>query len=163
MPTQMWAVQAGLLAAFTAPAAAAPARLFDGQRKTGTAPKLYLIVGSDTDDPFEDPGVDVVDVLAATAEQEWAREGSGRWRTERGAVFSTIVAWSGGTVFAPLRAAAASLLKACELVLRADPSLGGVLEGPGAELGEIRAWERRNAKGTAVGVVFSVTYQSTLT
>lgn len=160
MPTKLWSVRTALLSTFAAPVAAAGGRLFDGQRKAGAVPKLYLVVGADGDDLFGDPG-DTVDVLAGTARQEWAREGPGDWRAEAGDVLCTIVAWSGGTDFAVLRTTAAALLTACELALRADPDLN-VLLGSGAELGEIRLWERRTAKGSGVGVVFAVTYQSIL-
>lgn len=162
MATMVWAVQDALLGALTGPAEDAGARVFDGQRKSGDTPKLFLVVGSDSDDPFTDPD-DVVDALASTAQQSSSTLGAGDWRDERGGVLCSIVAWSGAADFSPLRTMAAAVLSASEAAVAADRSLGGLLVGPGAELGEIRVWERRTKQGTAVGVVFTVTYQATIT
>jgi hypothetical protein len=161
--TDLWAVRTAVLELLTDPAEAAGAKVFDGQRKVGATPKLFLVVGADSDDPFEAPD-DVVDTLAGSARQERAREGPGDWRQETGDVLCTIVAWDGGTLFGPLRAKVQTVLDACEAALLATPELAAAdLVGAGAELGEIRLWERRSKDGSAVGVVFTVTYQSILT
>lgn len=160
MATLLWAAQAALVAMFTAPAAAAGATLYDGPRSRGTTPKLFVVVGADSDDPFVQAD-DVEDTLAAVARQQWSSEGPGTWRDESGSVLCTVVAWDGGTALAPLRAQVESLTDALEAALIVNRQAAGAI-GAGLELAELRVWERRSTQGSAVGAVLDISYQSLL-
>lgn len=157
----MWDVRTGLIDTFTPVAVAASAKLFDGPRRRGDTPKLFLVVGADSDDPFDAP-VDVDDTLTGLVRQGWSAEGPGTWRDEAGSVLCTVVAWSGDDEFAPLRARVRSFVDDLEAALIADRQLGDTV-GAGVELAEMRVWERRRADGIAVGAVLDIAYQSLLT
>lgn len=161
MPTLLWSVRAALLDTLTNAATSVGADVFDGPRRSGDTPKLFLAVGADNDDPFATPE-EVDDALAGAVVQEWSPEGPGTFRAERGSVFCSAVAWSGDADFAELRAQVETLTGAIEQALLDDRQLGGAV-GAGVELAEIRVWERRNTEGTAVGAVLAITYQSLLT
>lgn len=162
MPSLLWSVRSALVTSFAAPAAAAGADLYDGPRRRGDTPKLFLVVGADSDDPFTAADADFEDTLTGTSRQEWSPEGPGTWREETGSVLCTAVAWSGDDDFAPLRAQVEALVDVLEATLLANRQLGGSV-GAGVELGELRVWERRSTQGSAVGAVLEISYQSTLT
>lgn len=161
MPSLLWSVREALYELLAETLVGT--QVYDGPRTAGDVPKKFVVVGADSDDPFSAPGeLEPDDTLTATATQEWSTMGPGAWRTEKGSVLCTAVAWSGDSKFGPLRAQVEELVDAIEAALLADRQLGGAI-GTGVELAEVRVWERRTKKGAAVGAVLAVAYESELT
>jgi hypothetical protein len=151
--TRVPAMIAALVAAFGAdPAIGAgdppPVRVADGPKVSAETGGLTLWVG------VEDIG-DAAPAAAAS-EQQWMPGGGRRGRTEQLTVPCTIQAKSGSDDIAPLREQAADVLAAAEAVLRADPSLGGLL--PNQDAAVISAeWRQYPASpGMAVRVMFTI-------
>lgn len=117
--------------------------------------------------PVESPGV--VDLVlvghdqspdadsAITTRQEWANLACTS-RYETGEIPCCVFTQSGDTDIAARRTRAMQLLAACEVRLRADLSLGGVVMT--SQLVAAVAHEYQNVDGSAVVVPFTVTYRA---
>lgn len=143
---------AALVAAFTAApalgAADPPVPVIDGPKVTGDTGPLALWVGVDD--------IATATPISANSEQQWMPGGGRRGRTEQLSVHCTIQAKSGSDDIAPLRAQAAAVLAAAEAVLRADPSLGGVLPNQDAAVTGAEWRQYPTSPGMAVRVMFTI-------
>lgn len=117
--------------------------------------------------PVEAPGaVDLVFVghdqspdadSVITIGQEWANLACTS-RYETGEIPCCVLSQTGDTDIAARRARAMQLLAACEVRLRADLSLGGVVMT--SQMTSAVAHEYQNGDGSAVVVPFTVTYRA---
>lgn len=157
MPTRVFDVRAALTAAITTPLR--PIEVINGPRSRSTAPKQFVLVGSDGGDTGLGDGSEDGMVV----DQTRSKVGN-NWRDELGLIICSAWAWSGGTDFAPLREQASEMLTIVESALLADRSLGGVLPSTGlAEFGGVRLRERQESDGAVVRAVFTVSYRALLT
>ena len=125
-----------------------PVAVIDGPRVTGDPGPLALWVGVDE--------IDNATPVSANAEQQWMPGGGRRGRTEQLSVHCTIQVKSGSDDVASLRAQAAAVLADAEAVLRADPSLGGVLANQDAAVTGAEWRQYPGSPGMAVRVMFTV-------
>lgn len=151
--TRVPQMRAALIAAFTAaPALGAgdppPVRVSGGAKVTADPGPLALWVGVDD--------IDTATPVAANSEQQWMPGGGRRGRTEQMAVHCTIQAKSGSDDLDPLYDQAAAVLAAVEAVLRADPSLGGVLPSGDAAVTGAEWRQYPSSPGMAVRVMFTI-------
>ena len=137
-----------LVAAFTAAPALSAVTVIDGPKVTGDTGPLALWVGVDD--------ISTASPVSANSEQQWMPGGGRRGRTEQMSVHCTIQAKSGSDDIAPLRTAAAGVLAAAEAVLRADPSLNGLLANQDAAVTGAEWRQYPAAPGMSVRVMFTI-------
>lgn len=123
-----------------------------GQRGDG---RRWLVIGAQPDDGNR----------SAEGEQEWGGTGTGQnhhSRDERFAIYCTAVSFGGGQSVQPVRAAAFGMVSRVELLLRADPSIGGsVLYSAFGGVTELR--QAAHEKGLTVDVLFNIQCRAYLT
>lgn len=158
MATRLWDVQARLASIFTT--AAPTAKVFSGPRsRSGSAPRTFVLVGSDGGETGLES---TVDGLSAT--QQFSSLGPGTWRHETGEVICSAWAWSGNTTIDSARAALQALLTACEGAVDADPTLGDLLADPDvAEFTGHGITESQTSRGPFARVVFTIRYGALIT
>ena len=123
--------------------------VFDGWPLTSDVPVDYLIVGG-TEDPDDDSG---------EIDTDWAGLGA-KARDETAEITCAILAGTGDDTIATARARALSLYFEAEALLRADPSLGGVLTSGWCHITKAVVKPVRTGAGVYVRVRFTVAYQS---
>lgn len=137
-----------------------PVSVFDGPQPPAATQSLerVLWIGANPAEP---------DAMTADSAQSWPVMDKARTRDEDGTVTCAAQCWSGSADNRALRDGAAGILAQFELLLRGDGSTG-----PGdATMGDLvfwsgvdttQWWPRSMTKGSAVLVVFNVTYRSRL-
>lgn len=106
-------------AAATIGAATPPVAVYDGPVTTGAPSQLVLWVG------LQDPDA-VTAPVGAESQEEWVGLGA-RQRNEYLTVHCVAEAWAGGTDVRSVRVAAYDIVAAVEVILQADPTLGGLV------------------------------------
>lgn len=160
--SQVPAVTDWLVAAAQVSAALAGVSVFDGpQPPVATqAIQQVLWIGADPANLGD---------AAAEADQDWPVMDHARTRDENGVIVCAAQHWSGDTTVKTHRDGAAAIVAAVELLLRGDTLTGG----PGdASMGGLVMWSqvagpyqwypRQVAGGTAMLVVFRITYRARL-
>lgn len=109
----------------------------------------YLVIGG-TEDPDDEP---------SSFDQTWNGLGA-RGKVETGEVTCAVLVGTGGEDVKTARDRALSILGEMETLVRADPSLGGVLSGGWCQVSGGRHVQRLNSQGLYVRVVFTVSYQT---
>jgi hypothetical protein len=159
MSTNVPAMIAALNAVFTASpllgAASPPVTVTDSAKVTAEPGVLTLWVGVDD--------IDTPNPVAANADSQWQPGPGRRGRTEQLAVHCVIQAKSGSDEVAPLRIAVANVLTACETVLGADPTLGGLLRNRDAAVTAAEWRVYPLTPGMAVRVMFTISATALIT
>jgi hypothetical protein len=147
----VFAVIDGLYASMTA--ALPQVLVLDGQGDTED-PGDFLMIG--VEDPDSDAYAD-----SAESEQSWAGIGN-RARDEKGTVTCCALSWNGNGDQKAARDGVKAITDAVENVLRNDPTLGGVLPGPGwAQFGgRLNLSQIQTEAGAASLAFFQVAYQA---
>jgi len=123
--------------------------VYDGYPVTTTPPADFVIVGG-TDDPDDD---------AASLDQEWAGLGKAS-RDETGQITCAVVSQSGGTDLKTHRDRVLVILGELETALRADPTLGGVVQSGWLHLTAGALNQQQNANGSRARLTFTVSYRA---
>lgn len=161
MPTRLWDVRDQLVTIFEAALADPKVAVYSGPLppKT-TAPKQYVLVGSDGGDTGSGEGSDV----GMTAEQDFADISRTGRRNERGEIQCAVVRWHGDASFVKLRVETDATLGALEAALVADAKLGAVLAPSGwARFSRLAIRETQTDAGARIIAVFTVSYEARLT
>lgn len=139
-------VIAALASRFTT--AVTPTLVFDVPSPNVVNNDSFIVVGSDGED---DDGA-TVDLVPSDL-------GPGTWHDENGDVVCSAWAAHGGTDLAGTRDTAAQLAEACVAAVRADRTLGGLLEGAGrATVSALRYRSVQTPKGAFCRFTFTVSY-----
>lgn len=96
-----------------------PVAVYDGPTTTGEAAQQVLWVGMLDPDTVGAP-------IGAESQQEWVGVGA-RQRNEYVTIHCVAEAWSGSTDVQSVRQAAFDIVAAVEVLLQADPTLGGLV------------------------------------
>jgi hypothetical protein len=136
--------------------------VFDGPQPPAATQSLerVLWIGADPANPGD---------AAAEADQDWPVMDHARTRGENGVITCAAQHWSGDTTVKTHRDGAAAIVAAVELLLRGDTltggpgdaSMGGLVQWSGVA-GPYQWYPRQVAGGTAMLVVFRVTYRARL-
>jgi hypothetical protein len=109
----------------------------------------YVVIGG-TEDPDDEP---------SSFTQDWNGLGA-RTKNETGEVTCAVLVGTGGEDVKTARDRALVIVAEVETLIRADPSLGGVLSGGWCLVSGGQHVQRLNTQGLYVRVVFTVSYQT---
>lgn len=123
--------------------------VYDGPALTGEPALDFVVIGG-TEDPDDEP---------SSFNQSWNGLGA-RTKNESGDITCAVLVGTGGEDVKAARDRALVLLGEVETLVRADPSLGGVLTGGWCHVSGGRHVQRLNTQGLYVRVVFTVSYQT---
>ena len=126
-------------------------RVVDGPQVNAESLPEWLFVGFDGADPGEGNE-------GASADQEWMA--FARIKQEQGEITCAAVVVSGEADIPAVRARADDIISDAEGLLRADPTLGGLVMQAG--LSRQIFFPMQTDKGAKARVVFTVTYQAQL-
>lgn len=160
MSTRLFAVQGALSTMFDA-ALSAPVVVFLGPRpRSGSAPRQFVLVGADGGDTGLNDGLTDDGLTADQAPSDLGND----WLDETGVVRCSAWAWHGDAEFASLRTQVQSLFDACAATVRADRTLGGVLDrARPARMSGIAIRETPTVNGPYVRAGFTVAYSALIT
>lgn len=151
MTTKVDAVILALVTAWGAAPALEGVEVADGPQANSDAANEWLFVGSDGDAPS-------ADMQAVNAQQEWMA--FAKVKKETAEITSAFVLVSGDTDTVAIRSRAYTLLGAAEDVVRADPTLAGLVMTAG--ISSHQYYPALTQGGAKARVVFTVTYQAQL-
>ena len=141
-----------LVATFTAAptigAATPPVAVYDGPVTTGEPNQLVLWVGLNDPDSIAAP-------IGAESQQEWVGVGA-RQRNEYVTVHCVAEAWAGTTDVKSIRDDAYRIVAAVEVLLHADPTLGGLVLFTDNTMPQYQLRQNNTANGQLARVAFSI-------
>jgi len=123
--------------------------VFDGPALSANMPADFVVIGG-TEDPDDEP---------SDFTQTWNGLGA-RGKVETGDVTCAVIVGTGDEFVKVARDRALSILDEIETLVRADPTLGGVLTGGWCQVSGGRHVQRLNTQGLYARVVFTVSYQT---
>jgi hypothetical protein len=123
--------------------------VYDGPVVVTSTPTDYLVIGG-TEDPDDEP---------SSFDQDWNGLGA-RGKIEQGEITCAVLVGTGGEDVKAARDRALEVIDEVETLVRADPSLGGVLSGGWCQVSSGRHTQRLNSQGLYVRIVFTVAYNT---
>jgi len=139
-----------LISAFKNASSLTGVQIYDGPDiNIDSYPENWIAVGHD--------GNEDGDVQVSDSRNTWELVGNYKmW--EDGTLNCTLVAQSGDTHLAPIRAQAQSMLSAVDTIIRSDPSIGGAVLYSGLDSHRIR--QMQTNAGAAVMIDFTIMYRA---
>ena len=139
-------------AASTLGAATPPVAVYDGPVTTAAPAQLVLWIGIQDPDGIAAP-------IGAESQEQWAGVGA-RQRNEYLTVHCVAEAWAGGTDVRTVRLAAYGIVAAVEIILQADPTLGGLVSFIDNTMPQRQLRQNNTADGQLARVYFSIKAQA---
>ncbi len=123
--------------------------VYDGPVNITAPPTDFIVIGG-TEDPDDEP---------SSFDQTWNGLGQ-RGKVETGEITCAVLVGTGDEAVKAARDRALTILGEVEAVVRADPSLGGVLNAGWCQVSGGRHVQRLNSQGLYVRIVFTVAYST---